>query len=703
MQSCSGRRQVFLRRVVWTFGLAAALGCGEGTDPSDDGPTIVLMSPSGVPTGQGLFDLAVYGEGFVSGAAVNWNGQPRETSMFTPNVLHTVIPAADVATAGTARITVTLPDGSVSPPATFTIGQAIQPVMSLDALDPDHGIAGGDTTQVTVSGSGFVRGTSLFLDWSEVPTTFVSSTTLRATVPAEWLTSPRTADARPGISAFWISPNGTTWDIRSVAPQVTTLSPAGAGVGSPDLELRVSGNGFITTSVILVNGAERPTTYLSGTELLTTLPEADFAAPRTLSIGVRTPAPGGGTSARLDFTVTSEPPVLSPLPLLGITAGRPGLTLVVHGQHFSTGTVVEWNGTARTTTYRSGRRLFATITPGDIAAPGTATITVRTSGFPVSQPRSLTIHPVPSATLTSVETLDVPAQWLAVDSVSGRLFATIAGSAAQHGNTVAEIDPNGPAIVTSAFVGSEPVVVEASDDGQYLYVGLDGAQGVRRVALPGLTPGLQFSIGPFTVEELHVMPGAPSTVAVSRRNASSSPSNVGLFIYDDGVARGLSGSEHTGSNTFGWTADGTGMFGYNFETTEFGLRKISVGPEGAREVWVRGGLIDGFYTRIQVAGDQIYGGDGSVVDGDLRERIGSCSMSGYLTVDRDLGRAFYWSGNTISVCDLGTYQSMGELDVAVTDAPHPSERRNLVRWGTDGLAFSTGTTVYIVRTPLASP
>jgi hypothetical protein len=36
-------------------------------------------------------------------------------------------------------------------------------------------------------------------------------------------------------------------------------------------------------------------------------------------------------------------------------------------------------------------------------------------------------------------------------------------------------------------------------------------------------------------------------------------------------------------------------------------------------------------------------------------------------------------------------------------APPEFDRHNLVRWGTDGLAFSDGVKIFLVRTPLASP
>jgi hypothetical protein len=692
-----------LRGAACALTLAVALGCGDGTEPSDDGPRILLLNPGGVPAGQGPFFLGVYGEGFGAGAVINWNGEPLATESFSAPILHAGISGEYVASAGTATITVSLPDGSTSPPVTFRIGELVEPVMPIEGLSPDHGTAGAGTTEVTVTGSGFVPGTALFLDYGSVPTTYVSSTTLQASVPAEALVTPRNAEARVGIDGFWVSQTATTWEVRAAQPAATSLTPAGAGAGSADLEVRVAGSGFISTSVVLVDGQERATIVLSGSELLFTLTEADLAGARTHAIAVRTPAPGGGASLPLDFVVTNEPPVLSPLPLLGLTAGRPGVTLVVHGQHFSPGTVVEWKGTERTTTWRSGRRLFASITPADLAAPGTALITVRTPGFPATQPRTITIHPAPSATLTGVETLALPVRWLTTDPVNGGLFASVAGSATEHGNTIAELDPDGPGVARSIFVGSEPGVAEVSDDGRYIYVALDGAQGVRRVELPGLTPGLQFSLGTTTAEELHVMPGAAATVAVARRNSCCSPSNEGLLVYDEGVARTVGGPGHTGSNTFGWSADGASLFGYNFETSEFGLRRLSVGPEGVREVWVQGGLVEGYYARIQVVGDQIYGGDGSVVDADLRERMGRCSMSGWFTVDRDLGRAFYWFEGKIRVCDLATYQTMGELDVPGLTWPHPAERHNIVRFGTDGIALSDGATVFLVRTPLASP
>ena len=196
------------------------------------------------------------------------------------------------------------------------------------------------------------------------------------------------------------------------------------------------------------------------------------------------------------------------------------------------------------------------------------------------------------------------------------------------------------------------------------------------------------------------MPGRPQTVAVSLRNAGSTPSNLGLVIYDDGVARGMAPVQ-LGSTTFGWTRDATAIFGLSFGSFANRLRRVNVGPEGATEAWVNAGLLESSFLRLQVVGDQIYGGDGRVVDGDLRERLGNCGVGGLHAVDRALGRAFFWGLTTIFACELATYQLLGYIP-AVVEAPS-SGRGNLVRWGTDGLAFTDGQKIYLVRTPLAAP
>ena len=78
----------------------------------------------------------------------------------------------------------------------------------------------------------------------------------------------------------------------------------------------------------------------------------------------------------------SSPSPMIDLPLVPSSAvpGGPGFTLTLNGAGFVSGSVVKWNGHARTTQFVSKARLTAAIPASDIAKAGTASVTVTTPG-----------------------------------------------------------------------------------------------------------------------------------------------------------------------------------------------------------------------------------------------------------------------------------------------------------------------------------
>jgi Tol biopolymer transport system component len=107
-----------------------------------------------------------------------------------------------------------------------------------------------------------------------------------------------------------------------------------------------------------------------------------------------TPQEGGNYTFTLQATDAEAPPVtatndfsltvIAPNPVPAIsslspssaTAGGAAFTLTVDGSSFVSGATVDWNGSARTTTFVSATQLTAAITASDIAAAGTANVTV---------------------------------------------------------------------------------------------------------------------------------------------------------------------------------------------------------------------------------------------------------------------------------------------------------------------------------------
>lgn len=88
-------------------------------------------------------------------------------------------------------------------------------------------------------------------------------------------------------------------------PTLTGLTPSVVFAGGPGFTLTVSGSDFIKDSVVRWGGAERPTAFISPTELRATIAAADVAAAGTVPITVDSPGPDGGVSAARDLRVVA--------------------------------------------------------------------------------------------------------------------------------------------------------------------------------------------------------------------------------------------------------------------------------------------------------------------------------------------------------------------------------------------------------------
>jgi uncharacterized protein (TIGR03437 family) len=109
--------------------------------------------------------------------------------------------------------------------------------------------------------------------------------------------------------------NPTTMAVRSGSgpasnptPAITALSPNFAYVGDLPLTATINGSGFVPTSTVFVNSVARAMNYLSDSNLTFNLTAGDLAAQGALSVRVENPAPGGGVSNSVTFSVIPEPP-----------------------------------------------------------------------------------------------------------------------------------------------------------------------------------------------------------------------------------------------------------------------------------------------------------------------------------------------------------------------------------------------------------
>src|SRR5208282_1867784 len=120
-------------------------------------PTAGSLSPTGAIAGGPAFTLTVNGTNFVNGATVLWNGSARTTTFVSSTQVTAAINASDIATAGSASVSVSnpTPGGGASGTLSFPVNN---PVPALTSLTPVSKTAGAAAFTLTVKGSSFVRG-----------------------------------------------------------------------------------------------------------------------------------------------------------------------------------------------------------------------------------------------------------------------------------------------------------------------------------------------------------------------------------------------------------------------------------------------------------------------------------------------------------------------------------------------------------------
>lgn len=352
--------------------------------------TVAACSPTS-------FTLIVNGTNFVNGGSVvNWNGLPRPTMYVQPAAtsgstpppyLSATIPYTD--TLNPATVPITVSNGSaVSNSMNFSVtGPAANlPAPATASIAPTGVTAGSGQLTLTVTGSNFSACSTV--EWNGAPnaTTYLSPTQLTTVIPASDVTTVGTVP----VTVFTPTPGGGTSNpaisftisgltLASLSPSSTPYcSPAGFALAVN----AASGTVFTSDSVVNWNGSPRQTTFVSGSQLTAAITLADTAALGTANVTVSNSVT---TSNSLTFSMTV--PTTLPVPSLNslnalappsAAAGGPAFSLDVKGSNLLPCSTVQWNGSARTTTFIGINGLNAAIGAADIASVANIPVTVST-------------------------------------------------------------------------------------------------------------------------------------------------------------------------------------------------------------------------------------------------------------------------------------------------------------------------------------
>ena len=271
---------------------------------------------------------------------------------------------------------------------------------ALVSLSPGSVIVGGNGFTLAVNGSNFASSTIVRWNGQSVPTTFVSSQEVTATISPSLVASAGFASVSAQNANSSVS-NALQFRINNPAPQITSISPDNAMVGAAPLLLTVSGSSFISGATLLLDGTARPITSQTATQLQTIIPASGLADARSVAVTVANPEPAAGPSNQTTFTVnpfTSNPaPTVTSSSDASVPAGWPGFEITVTGTNFVAESLVQWNGLNRPTTVVSSTELKAAIAPEQLASPGAVQLSV-VNGSPgggASSPLTIQIEGFP--------------------------------------------------------------------------------------------------------------------------------------------------------------------------------------------------------------------------------------------------------------------------------------------------------------------
>jgi len=289
--------------------------------------------------------------------------------------------------------------------------------------------------------------------------------------------------------------------------------------------------------------------------------------------------------------------------------------------------------------------------------------------------------------------------------VSNRIYFSAPSSAAIGPNSISVLNPTTATIESSSFAGSEPHALALSHDGQYLYVGLDGANSIRRMVLSNLSLDLSIplgsdpNVGGLIANEIEVAPYASHTIAVARRSSPSGAAAAGVAVFDDAVQRtNVVGAPLTppAIDRLQWASAST-LYGME-SNSSFSIFTMNVNANGLQLSSTHAGLgAPGNAGRFHYDAGIIYTDYGQAYDPSADLVIGSYvaphqGFSEMTIPDSQHHKLFMvstgFSGTELTAFDMDTFLPIRTIKFdtfSLVNYLHPK----LIRWGTDGLAFTT--------------
>lgn len=251
----------------------------------DDNASRALSPQRGRSIGTAGITIRIRGQNFIKdvsqvilmpGGAWNENNAVLlPTQYISSTELMAQIPAAQMQTAGNVLIDVRHPSTSGFQYTGNARGFVVlNPVAFVERCEPNVVNRGAAAPSfVEVLGFGFLPSSQVLFNGAARPTTYVSNTRLRFTLPAGTMNTGRINIVQVrNPQTDGIDSNEEWFTVRNPAPTLTALNPSGVTTFAPDTQVTITGSGIESTARAYINGIPLSTTVLSAAQVRATVP-----------------------------------------------------------------------------------------------------------------------------------------------------------------------------------------------------------------------------------------------------------------------------------------------------------------------------------------------------------------------------------------------------------------------------------------------
>ena len=293
---------------------------------------VVQVTPTAVTIGEGEHYQFSATVGGAANTGVSWSvSSPTVgalTGTITPNGTQTALFVAPAA-AGAINVKATSAfDTSQSATAVVTVGQPVDPTIT--AIDPPIAAQGSVQQDVYITGTNFFTTSTAavgpFPNLTPVPTTFISGTLLRATIPSNLLTAAglfpihvqrQNGDLDASTAIFNLS-------VVPVRPAIVASSPDSVEQPNANVGVSLTGGYFVNgKTTVQVEGQAVSTSMTNSRQLSVTIPSGTLSAPGLYPIVVQNSdalAAGVPSLSAVNLAVTPSP---------NLAIGAPNATIAV--------------------------------------------------------------------------------------------------------------------------------------------------------------------------------------------------------------------------------------------------------------------------------------------------------------------------------------------------------------------------------------